>query len=71
MLVSMPESTEQPQSLSDIIVSAIPNMAAGIAGRYYFGGIGGGLLGVAIYQVVLKPIVSPNKPKVTQIPQLP
>ena len=67
----MPENTEQPQNLSDIIVGAIPNMAAGIAGRYYFGGIGGGLLGVAIYNVFLKPVVFPNKPKVTAIPQLP
>lgn len=67
----MPESTEQPQNLNEMIVSAIPNIIAGIAGRHYFGGIGGGLLGVALYNVVLKPIVYPNKPKVTQTPQLP
>jgi hypothetical protein len=67
----MPENTEQPQNLNDIIIDAIPNLAAGIAGKYYFGGIGGGLLGVAIYNVFLKPIFAPNKPKVTQIPQLP
>jgi hypothetical protein len=43
----------------------IPNIAlsigAGFAGRHYFGGVGGGLLGIAIYGVFLKPLIFSKK----------
>ena len=44
---------------------AVP-VLAGLAGRHYFGGFGGGLLGVALYSVFLKPSLFPTSPVVPQ-----
>lgn len=53
----MPPGAQIPTQ-SDL-AKAIPSIAAGIAGRYYFGGIGGALLGVALYAVFVKPSLFP------------
>lgn len=45
------------------IVKALPSIAAGFAGRYYFGGIGGALLGVGLYAVFVKPALFPEAPR--------
>lgn len=52
-----------------VIVKAIPSIAAGIAGRYYFGGIGGALLGVALYTVFVKPTLFPSMPTIPTLPR--
>lgn len=57
----MPPGAQMPTQ-SDL-EKAIPSIAAGIAGRYYFGGIGGALLGVALYAVFVKPALFPNPPR--------
>jgi hypothetical protein len=68
--VSTPETqpqtqSEAPPAMPEFTSAMIPNIAlsigAGFAGRKYFGGIGGGLLGVALYSVFLKPFIFPKK----------
>jgi len=44
------------------IAKALPSIAASLAGRYYFGGIGGGLLGLGLYAVFVKPLF-PSAPR--------
>ena len=45
-----------PQPLTKCGFNAlIPGMAASLTGRYLFGGLGGALLGYAIYKVFLSP----------------
>jgi hypothetical protein len=56
-----PPTTEPttPQPLTKSGFNAmIPGMAASLTGRYLFGGLGGALLGYAIYKVFLS---SPKK----------
>jgi hypothetical protein len=57
--------SEAPPAMPEFTSAMIPNIAlsigAGFAGRKYFGGIGGGLLGVALYSVFLKPFIFPKK----------
>lgn len=45
------------------IAKALPSIAASLAGRYYFGGIGGGLLGLGLYAVFVKPVLFPPAPR--------
>ena len=59
-----PQSEAQP-AMPEFNSAMIPKIAlsigAGFAGRKYFGGIGGGLLGVALYSVFLSPFIFPKK----------
>lgn len=59
-----PQSEAQPampEFTSDMIPKIALSIGAGFAGRKYFGGIGGGLLGVALYSVFLSPFIFPKK----------
>lgn len=49
--------TPQPLPPLDRI---LPPVVAGFAGRSLFGGIGGALLGVAVYSVFVKPSLFPT-----------
>lgn len=48
---------QTPVDLGNLIVGALPGMAAGYAGRHYFGGFGGALLGYALYSAFVKPVL--------------
>ena len=50
-----------PEFNSAMIPKIALSIGAGFAGRKYFGGIGGGLLGVALYSVFLSPFIFPKK----------
>ena len=65
-VVAAPTESQLPSPPVPQLTSAmIPNIAlsigAGFAGRHYFGGVGGGLLGIAIYGVFLKPLIFSKK----------
>ena len=47
---------QTPAALGNLIVASLPGMAAGYAGRHYFGGFGGALLGYALYTCFVKPV---------------
>jgi len=49
-----------PVFTADMIPPIACSIGAGFAGRHYFGGMGGALLGVAIYSVFLKPLIFPK-----------
>ena len=50
---------QQTPDFGAIILTALPGAVASYAGRNYFGGFGGALLGYAIYSVFLKPSLFP------------
>ena len=60
-----PTQSEAQPAMPEFNSAMIPKIAlsigAGFAGRKYFGGIGGGLLGVALYSVFLSPFIFPKK----------
>lgn len=53
-----PEQPPQQPTTVTVAKIAVPVLAS-LAGRSYFGGIGGGLLGFALYQVFVKPSLFP------------
>jgi hypothetical protein len=49
--------TGMPVFTADMIPKIACAIGAGFAGKHYFGGIGGSLLGVALYSVFLKSLI--------------
>ena len=49
-----------------ILVQSIPGIVAGYAGRQYFGGFGGALLGYGAYAVLVRPLLFPRDRGVPQ-----
>jgi hypothetical protein len=67
-IVATPPKAEEtipgvPELRPDLIPNIACSIASGYAGRHYFGGLGGALLGVAIYTVFVKPTVFPKLKK--------
>jgi hypothetical protein len=54
-----PQPAQTPD-IGAIILTALPGAVASYAGRNYFGGFGGALLGYAIYSVFIKPTLFPK-----------
>jgi hypothetical protein len=52
-----PNNPPTSGQIVEIVISALPAIASSYAGREYFGGFGGALLGYAIYAVTLKPFL--------------
>jgi hypothetical protein len=50
-----------PELRLDLLPQIGLTIGAGFAGRRYFGGLGGALLGVAIFKVFLSPIIFNKK----------
>ena len=50
-----------PQLTPELITKIALSIGAGFAGRHYFGGMGGALLGAALYGVFLQPVIFPKK----------
>ena len=50
-----------PELRLDLLPQIGLTIGAGFAGRHYFGGLGGALLGVAIFKVFLSPIIFNKK----------
>ena len=48
---------QTPAALGNLIVASLPGIAAGYAGRRFFGGFGGALLGYALYSTFVKPVL--------------
>lgn len=57
----MNPQTAQTPDIGAIILTALPGSLASYAGRNYFGGIGGALLGYAIYSVFVRPTLFPKE----------